>query len=105
MAKARAIATQFPRLRVRLNTTAAAHYAASPENSFEFGLRALLDGLEAQLSARRTPADQNARQPRRRTNRRNQPSITGSPPSDSGRRPREGCRRGGRHDEADLRTI
>jgi AcrR family transcriptional regulator len=61
MAKARAVATQFPRLRVRLNTTAAAHYAASPENSFEFGLRAVLDGLEAQLIARRTPADQNAR--------------------------------------------
>lgn len=52
MAKAREIATQFPRLRVRLNT-AAADYAASPENSFEFGLRAILDGLEAQLSARR----------------------------------------------------
>src|SRR5207248_3720743 len=64
MAKAREIATQFPRLRVRLNT-AAAQYAASPENSFEFGLRAVLDGLEAQLSARRTPAEQNARQPRR----------------------------------------
>src|SRR5437016_5038517 len=54
MAKAREIATQFPRLRVRLNT-AAAQYAAAPENSFEFGLRAVLDGLEAQLIARRTP--------------------------------------------------
>ena len=51
MAKARAIATQFPRLRVRL-TTAAADYAAAPENTFEFGLRAILDSLEAQLSAR-----------------------------------------------------
>jgi hypothetical protein len=42
-------------LRVRLGTAAAA-YAASPENSFAFGLQALLDGLEAQLRACRTPA-------------------------------------------------
>jgi AcrR family transcriptional regulator len=65
MAIAREIATQFPRLRVRIDT-AAAEYAASPEHSFEFGLRAILDGLEAQLIARPTPADQNAHQPRRR---------------------------------------
>jgi hypothetical protein len=56
MAKARAIAAQFPRLRVRLGTAAAA-YAASPEHSFEFGLQAILDGLASQLSARCTPAD------------------------------------------------
>jgi len=62
MAKAREIATQFPRLRARLRT-AAADYGASPENSFEFGLQAILDGLEAQLIAYRTPADQNARKP------------------------------------------
>jgi hypothetical protein len=37
MAKAREIATKFPRLRVRLKT-AAAEYGAAPENSFEFGL-------------------------------------------------------------------
>jgi AcrR family transcriptional regulator len=55
MARAREIATQFPRLRVRLDT-AAAEYAASPENSFAFGLQALLDGLKAQLHTRRTPA-------------------------------------------------
>ena len=47
MAKAREIATQFPRLRARLGT-AAADYAAAPEDTFEFGLRAILDGLEAQ---------------------------------------------------------
>jgi len=35
MAKARKIATQFPRLRARLNT-AAAEYGAAPEQSFEF---------------------------------------------------------------------
>jgi hypothetical protein len=52
MAKAREIAAQFPRLRSRLDTAASA-YAASPEHSFEFGLCAVLDGLEAQLSSRR----------------------------------------------------
>ena len=49
MAKVREIATQFPRLRARLGT-AAADYGAAPNNSFEFGLQALLDGLEAQLT-------------------------------------------------------
>ncbi len=49
MAKAREIAAQFPRLRARLGT-AAAGYAAAPDNSFEFGLQAILDGLEAQLT-------------------------------------------------------
>jgi AcrR family transcriptional regulator len=58
MTKAAAIAAQFPRLSTRLNT-AAANYAAGPENSFEFGLQAILDGLQDQLSARRTPPDQN----------------------------------------------
>jgi AcrR family transcriptional regulator len=48
MAKAREIAAQFPRLRARLGT-AAADYGAAPDNSFEFGLQAILDGLEAQL--------------------------------------------------------
>ncbi len=49
MAKAREIATQFPRLRTRLET-AAADYGAAPDNTFEFGLQAILDGLEAQLA-------------------------------------------------------
>jgi AcrR family transcriptional regulator len=62
MVKAREIATQFPRLRARLGT-AAAGYSAAPDNSFEFGLQAILDGLEAQLMASSTPADQNARTP------------------------------------------
>jgi AcrR family transcriptional regulator len=57
MAKAREIATQYPRLHVRLDT-ASAHYAAAPEHSFEFGLQAILDGLQAQLGARGTPAGQ-----------------------------------------------
>jgi AcrR family transcriptional regulator len=64
VAKAREIATQFPRLRARLDT-AAAEYAASPEHSFEFGLQAILDGLEAQLIAGSTPVDQDAPRSRR----------------------------------------
>jgi AcrR family transcriptional regulator len=48
MAKAREIAAQFPRLRARL-TAAATGYAAAPGYTFEFGLQAILDGLEAQL--------------------------------------------------------
>jgi hypothetical protein len=52
MARAKAIAADFPRLRARLETPAA-EYGAAPENTFEFGLRALLDGLEAKLTARR----------------------------------------------------
>ena len=54
MAKASEIAAQFPRLRARLGTAAAVDYGAAPEDSFEFGLRAILDGLQAQL-AERTP--------------------------------------------------
>ncbi len=50
MAKAREIAARFPRLRARLDT-AGADYAAAPDNSFEFGLQAILDGIEAQLIA------------------------------------------------------
>ena len=49
MAKARQIASQFPRLRGRLDT-AAAEYGAAPADSFEFGLHAILDGLEMQLA-------------------------------------------------------
>jgi hypothetical protein len=49
VAEAGAIATEFPRLRARLET-AAGQYGASPDDSFAFGLQALLDGLEARLS-------------------------------------------------------
>jgi len=52
MTDAREIAAQFPRLRARLDT-AGADYAATPDNSFEFGLCALLDGLQAQFPDRR----------------------------------------------------
>ena len=50
VANARKIAAQFPRLRARL-ATASPDYAGAPEDSFEFGLHALLDGLAAQLTA------------------------------------------------------
>ncbi|MEV4674223.1 TetR/AcrR family transcriptional regulator C-terminal domain-containing protein [Actinomadura sp. NPDC049382] len=50
MAQAREIAERFPRLRARLDTAAATGYAASPDQTFEFGLQALLDGLERSTS-------------------------------------------------------
>jgi AcrR family transcriptional regulator len=65
MATASEIATQFPRLRARLKT-AAAQYGAAPEKSFEFGLQAVLDGLEAQLITGSTSAGKKARKSARR---------------------------------------
>jgi AcrR family transcriptional regulator len=56
VAKATEIAAQFPQLRARLGN-AAADYAAAPEGSFEFGLRAILDGLEARLATAAAPSD------------------------------------------------
>lgn len=51
MSRATETARQFPHLRRRLDTTAATEYAGAPDQSFEFGLRALLDGFEARLAA------------------------------------------------------
>ena len=51
MAEAGEIARQFPQLRARLETADAVDYGAAPEGSFEFGLQAILDGLQAQLTA------------------------------------------------------
>ena len=51
MAGAREIAARFPRLRARLDT-AGAGYGASPEDSFEFGLQVILDGLQDRLASR-----------------------------------------------------
>ncbi|GHC35266.1 TetR/AcrR family transcriptional regulator [Streptomyces cinnamoneus] len=48
LAKATAVAEQFPRLRARLGS-AAADYNAAPDNTFETGLHALLDGLAAAM--------------------------------------------------------
>ncbi|MBB4676654.1 TetR/AcrR family transcriptional regulator [Crossiella cryophila] len=50
MARAHEAAAPFPRLRARLGV-AATDYAAAPEHTFEFGLQAVLDGLEARLRA------------------------------------------------------
>ncbi|WP_127356886.1 TetR/AcrR family transcriptional regulator [Actinacidiphila soli] len=50
MTEARRIAAQFPRLRARLDTHSA-DYSAAPDNTFQFGLQAVLDGLEARLGA------------------------------------------------------
>ena len=57
MAKAIEIGMQFPRLRARLEGGADVGYATAPEHSFEFGVRAILDGLENELAARRRPSD------------------------------------------------
>jgi AcrR family transcriptional regulator len=62
VADAGRIAAQFPRLRARLGT-AAADYGATPDQSFEFGLHAILDGLAVQLAADRTPSDEQSRTP------------------------------------------
>ncbi len=53
LAEASAVAEGFPRLRARLATASAA-YNASPESTFEHGLTALLDGLEATVTTRAT---------------------------------------------------
>ncbi|WP_037605914.1 TetR/AcrR family transcriptional regulator [Streptacidiphilus rugosus] len=50
MARATEVASRFPRLRARLETAAATGYAEAPDDSFAFGLRAILDGLEARLA-------------------------------------------------------
>ena len=42
--RAREVITAFPRLQARLETPTA-DYAAGPEDSFDFGLNAILDGL------------------------------------------------------------
>jgi AcrR family transcriptional regulator len=50
MDKAREIAMGFPRLRSRLDAPEAERYAEAPEQTFEHGLRALLHGLDAELT-------------------------------------------------------
>lgn len=50
MVKAQAEASHFPHLRARLTTTAATQYGAEPDNTFAFGLQAILTGFEAQLN-------------------------------------------------------
>jgi AcrR family transcriptional regulator len=50
VAKAADIARQYPRLRARLETGVRPGYADAPASSFEFGLQAILDGLEKRLA-------------------------------------------------------
>ncbi|MFF4157033.1 TetR/AcrR family transcriptional regulator [Streptomyces sp. NPDC001678] len=50
MARAAEVAMDFPRLRERLGTAAATGYAAAPDDTFAFGLRAVLDGFAARLA-------------------------------------------------------
>ncbi|MEU8517544.1 TetR/AcrR family transcriptional regulator C-terminal domain-containing protein [Kitasatospora sp. NPDC048722] len=47
MARAAEVAAAYPHLRKRLGTTG---YADAPDGSFDFGLRAVLDGFEARLA-------------------------------------------------------
>lgn len=51
MTRATETAAQFPRLRERLGTRAASEYTAAPDDTFAFGLRSILDGFEARLTA------------------------------------------------------
>lgn len=44
------VAAQFPRLRARIGLPSA-EYGAAPDDSFAFGLQAVLDGLEKRLAA------------------------------------------------------
>ena len=46
------IAREFPRLRARLDAFTDADYSAAPDHSFEFGLQAILDGIEDRLRLR-----------------------------------------------------
>ncbi|MFD1537542.1 TetR/AcrR family transcriptional regulator [Nonomuraea guangzhouensis] len=55
MTQASEIAMRFPRLRARLEAWEEADAAAPPDQSFELGLQAILDGLKAQLTTRATP--------------------------------------------------
>jgi hypothetical protein len=56
LAKAAEAVRQFPRLRERLDTPAAADYAGAPDDSYASGLAALLDGLGATSRGARSSA-------------------------------------------------
>ncbi|HEY3611722.1 MAG TPA: TetR/AcrR family transcriptional regulator C-terminal domain-containing protein [Pseudonocardiaceae bacterium] len=51
IAKATEVAVRFPRLSARLDTPSAG-YASGPDDGFQFGLNAILDGLALQLGDR-----------------------------------------------------
>ncbi|RAG84120.1 TetR/AcrR family transcriptional regulator [Streptacidiphilus pinicola] len=53
MAQAREVASVHPRLRARLEAESGTDYGAAPQDTFTFGLHALLDGLAARLATTR----------------------------------------------------
>ncbi len=63
---AQAAATVFTLVLGNALGQAAGDYGAAPENTLEFGIQAILDGLDARLAAGRMPADRDARKPIRR---------------------------------------
>lgn len=63
IAQASDIAMPFPRLRARIQALEHADPAAAGDQSFEFGLQVILDGLQAQLAARAVPANPGAPSP------------------------------------------
>jgi tetracycline repressor-like protein len=50
------IAQEFPRLRTRIATVTDADYSTAPDQSFEFGLDVIFDGLERKLHEHMQPA-------------------------------------------------
>lgn len=74
VAKASEIARQFPRLRVRSEAFVQADYARAPDNSFEFGLEVIFDGLEGRLAALRREERRRRAQPKSRSERSSQRS-------------------------------
>jgi AcrR family transcriptional regulator len=63
IARASEIAMRFPRLRARIQALEDADPAAAGDQSFEFGLQVVLDGLQRRLAARPVPADPGAPPP------------------------------------------
>jgi AcrR family transcriptional regulator len=63
IARASEIAMRFPRLRARVQALEDADPAVAGEQSFEFGLQAILDGLQGRLPTRLVPADPGAPPP------------------------------------------
>jgi AcrR family transcriptional regulator len=47
--KAKEVAMDYPNLRKRLTTPAAAEYSAAPDSTFDFGLQTILTGFESRL--------------------------------------------------------
>jgi AcrR family transcriptional regulator len=60
IARASEIAMRFPRLRARIQALEEADPAAAGDQSFEFGLQVILDGLQGRLAARPASADPGA---------------------------------------------